>query len=880
MADNANTNDPWASVMADPGSITPPKRSETSGSAPVSDKNDPWSSVMAEPGSYKAPTSGAPTQPMGNIVNIPMGTEEKPTPWSEVGKGFVANVVPSTGRAIVGAAEGLGHAVMHPIDTAQGIGHLAKGLYSKEEGWRGAKQDPEQKAQDEALVNAFMQSYSDKYGSWEGFKHTLANDPASIGMDLATVASGGELAAGKLAGLAGTATTTGKVLGTAADVAGNVAKYTNPLTPATTAVGAVASKVGAPIIGKVFKTAGQPGTEPIWDASAGTFTQPVQDLIKTHFEGRLDPAVLHDIKDSISHEMSEGGINSASLDQALLKAQGMAPTTSGVTGIKAPAEAKAGLEEVRVKNMLQAQQNAESLIGGPIPNTPVMGDALEQAMEARKNNYAQAYDALNANTDRLHPSVFNGLVPDLHAAVEARLGTSLDPSKFAGYSGKRGLSSNQTAFPGTQEAIDILKNDLAPIPTAVPMQAPQQGMQMLPKVTALGPITQKTINDVRKSLNKIWDNASDMDRRGIDAVKQVLDDRIDGAYSSVTSPRSTNPLVFDAKGRPLSPSQAAQTRNLIGDANSKYADYRNTFTNYSTTPDGVIARAAKNLNNSLKYDPQSQAWVGQATPEMHNIAQSTLLQGLKDPAKSAAIYDKLAGPQGVFASSPQHIDMLDQMLRRSILNGDAEKLPANIDKFLKTNKALADRIFPVTSAGVNPQNELRQLGEAIRSANKIPDTNPAKPGILRDLTGRLGKAGIIAMGHGVGGGMGAITAGIISHNLHMPPPTPEAALARQLQGNPKLPASAYAPEVPPALSDAANAAALASGEYEENVPRYLTIHRKAGGRVSKTTPEQRAEKLIRMADLAKKQVNKTTETLLSAPDEAVVKALKIAQAHI
>ena len=82
MADNANTNDPWASVMADPGSIAPPKQNETNVSAPVSDKNDPWSSVMAEPESYKVPSSSAPTQPMGNIVNIPMGTEEKPTPWS------------------------------------------------------------------------------------------------------------------------------------------------------------------------------------------------------------------------------------------------------------------------------------------------------------------------------------------------------------------------------------------------------------------------------------------------------------------------------------------------------------------------------------------------------------------------------------------------------------------------------------------------------------------------------------------------------------------------------------------------------------------------------------------------------------------------------
>jgi hypothetical protein len=36
--------------------------------------------------------------------------------------------------------------------------------------------------------------------------------------------------------------------------------------------------------------------------------------------------------------------------------------------------------------MAQAMQNAEDLAGGPMPDTPVLGDALEKAMEKSKNN--------------------------------------------------------------------------------------------------------------------------------------------------------------------------------------------------------------------------------------------------------------------------------------------------------------------------------------------------------------------------------------------------------------------------------------------------------------------------------------------------------------
>ena len=872
MADDAVATDPWSDVMAAPGTYTAPEKAEPS-KAPAPEKNDPWSNVMAEPGSYNAPAQTKKAEPVGNLVDIPRGTEQTPTPWTEVGKGFVANVIPSTAREIFGTAEGLGHAIMHPIDTAQGVGQLAKGLYSKEEGFRGVKQDPAQKTQDEALLDAFMESYKDKYGNLEGFKHTLANNPASIAMDFATIASGGELAAGKLASVAGTASKTGQLLGKAGEVAGTAAKYTNPLTPAVSAAGAIAEKVGAPIAGAVAKQFGAAGTEPIWDATSGSFTQPVQDLIKSHFEGRLDPSSLHGIKDQITAEMKAGGINPASLNQALLKSQNMEPTTNVVTGVRAPDIAGTELGEIKKSNFAQAKQNAENIAGGPMPNTPVLGEALEQMMQDAKTNYTSAYNTLDANADRLHPAVFSNIMPELHSAFEAKTGTSIDPAKFAQFAGQKGLASNRNNYPGTTEAMKILAEDLSLRPSAIPLSGGYQGPAMMPKVSALGPITQKNINEIRKSLNDLWGNASEMDRRGIDTVKQVLDGRIDSAYNSVLTPTpGVRPMVFGPNNRPLTTQQAAQTNNLIKDANSKFADYKTKFGDTSTDPTRVIARAAKQLKDSFSYDPASQAWIGQATPEMQNVAQGILLKGMTDPKSAAAIYDNLAGSNGVFASSPQHVDMLNQMLRSSVLNAsDPSLLPKNIDNFLSKNKQLADKVF--TS---DQQNSLKRISESIKILQKSQNTPMQTQTVLGNIAKESVRAGVVVGAEHFLGPIGAYFLGRGSHHIGKMPMSAEKAMEQQRVGAPALPYSAFAPEIPAPFDAAAQGAAQAAGLYQANAPQ----QRKAGGRVSKFSAENRAEKLIRMAETAKKHVNKTTETLLQAPDEAVAKALKIAQAHI
>lgn len=147
--------------------------------------------------------------------------------WSDVGSQGVKNLLPSTGRAVYGMVEPL----LHPITTAENIYDLGKGAYSKAKGALGYEQDPEQKAKDEAQVNALASYYGNRYGTKAGFQHALAEDPASVLLDLSVPFTMGETALARVPG----------VLGKVGE-AGVLSKLSNPVA-AVGAAGSLAGKV-------------------------------------------------------------------------------------------------------------------------------------------------------------------------------------------------------------------------------------------------------------------------------------------------------------------------------------------------------------------------------------------------------------------------------------------------------------------------------------------------------------------------------------------------------------------------------------------------------------------------------------------------------------
>lgn len=111
--------------------------------------------------------------------------------WSDALASAGRNLLPSAASNISNTLHAL--APWNLGETIGGLNQLGVGLESK----LGLidKGNPAEQAKDEAALNAVGKMYADRYGSVEGFKRTLANDPFAIGSDLATVATlplGGE----------------------------------------------------------------------------------------------------------------------------------------------------------------------------------------------------------------------------------------------------------------------------------------------------------------------------------------------------------------------------------------------------------------------------------------------------------------------------------------------------------------------------------------------------------------------------------------------------------------------------------------------------------------------------------------------------------------
>jgi hypothetical protein len=160
----------------------------------------------------------------------PKAPSEKGMSWGETATKAASNIIPSTGKLISDVAG----AVTSPVETMEGLIQLTSGGMAKIlPDFIMQYAVPEKRKQAVEVANAVGGVYKQKYGTEEGFKRALAEDPASVAADLSVLLSGGS----SLAGKAG--------LGRTANALATGAKYTNPLTPII--AGATAA---APVVGK------------------------------------------------------------------------------------------------------------------------------------------------------------------------------------------------------------------------------------------------------------------------------------------------------------------------------------------------------------------------------------------------------------------------------------------------------------------------------------------------------------------------------------------------------------------------------------------------------------------------------------------------------
>jgi archaellum component FlaC len=133
------------------------------------------------------------------------------------------NLVPSALKFGVDTASTL----LHPIDTATNVGRLAEGSLANLSEAIPGKATPVQNRYTQAMqpseeykqslekskgvASAVGKQYADRYGSMEGFKRAVAEDPASILGDISTVLTGGASLAPKAGKLASALRTAGDV---------------------------------------------------------------------------------------------------------------------------------------------------------------------------------------------------------------------------------------------------------------------------------------------------------------------------------------------------------------------------------------------------------------------------------------------------------------------------------------------------------------------------------------------------------------------------------------------------------------------------------------------------------------------------------------------
>lgn len=152
------------------------------------------------------------------------------TPMSEVGSGFVRNLIPSTIQQV----KGLVQAVASPVQTVETLKDLIGGatlkLLPESVVAKLSEYKPEmvQAAMDKA--NAVGGEYA-KYGSIEGIKQKLMNDPASVLGDLSMLAGGTGLAVKGLSipAKAAGATTLASGLNKTANILNTTGTAINPL---------------------------------------------------------------------------------------------------------------------------------------------------------------------------------------------------------------------------------------------------------------------------------------------------------------------------------------------------------------------------------------------------------------------------------------------------------------------------------------------------------------------------------------------------------------------------------------------------------------------------------------------------------------------------
>jgi len=195
--------------------------------AQVGDGDDPLAGTeFARPTSGNVPkVAGAPaTTPAATPVGAPVVAAGKPeflkTNRPEPEETSFSDVISAWPKTVGPSAKAFGESLIepftHPKETAQAIGQLGTGIYSKARGALGYDQNAEDKVKDEAALDQMGRYFQERYGSKEAAMRTMKEDPVAFFADISVPFTGGGSLAARLPGAVGTigkaATTVGRAI--------------------------------------------------------------------------------------------------------------------------------------------------------------------------------------------------------------------------------------------------------------------------------------------------------------------------------------------------------------------------------------------------------------------------------------------------------------------------------------------------------------------------------------------------------------------------------------------------------------------------------------------------------------------------------------------
>ena len=732
------------------------------------------------------------------------------------------NIIPSTGRAAVG----LYHAARHPIETGKTLWQLGVGLDSKLEGLAGVKQDTAQKARDEAVADAFGNSFGEKYGSINKILNTMQRDPDSLLMDFSAVLGAPELAFGKTAG----------VVGDIARTAGRVGEAINPLNPGGILTGGL-SKTATPTSGLLDNT--------------GKWTSDADSQIRAASQGSLGASdFMHSADPSVqatAHDIfSKKGITPATVNEAVLRSQGLEAPASMVTGTAPSANVANEVQAAKINNYSKIGDTASTIAGASAPIEGGLGEALENGQLAAKNNFNGLYQKVADNAGIFHPSILNDVFPN----VQQELAGYKLPSTL-------GMMENAPSMVQSNLAMQYLKN------------------KVLKGELPLGSdLTMPNLEFVRKELNKFLYDARGSDIQGMRAIIDGYDKTImNGAKSGMFSPADSSISNLDAGNKIVSE---------MNNARSAFKQYQNTYNNAANPNSTAIKNATEQLTKQQSLDEAGNA--SSAGTQAHMVAEKDLKNKLLNPVLGPDMYDKLVEAAGGKGSAGEQA--VKDHFKQAFLennNGRFALKPNHMEDLLYSPSGI------IKNRGVfNPDElaEVRRMHEANKIMSNKPNTLQKANSALGSHLGKLAaRTAMTAVGLHLHGLPGALIGGGIEHfGEHV---LSGRALKKEMAGAPKPKTSLLGKAAKVATFPVRAPIKLAKGIATRPILSDTLINadqqqrqgHAAGGKVG-FDHEAKADKLILLADKIKKDEAKKTSSILNVDDSTVARALAVVNRKI